>query len=102
MPPSDGVEDGRPHLQADENNYTDLRFSCQYDNPLEGEGGPKIGTILPNVAATLFGDNDLTSSDDSSDENDIYINDDINDYLFFNIYSGTILLTFAYRIITIT
>ena len=71
MPPSDGVEDGRPHLQADENNYTDLRFSCQYDNPLEGEGGPKIGTILPNVAATLFGDNDLTSSDDSSDENDV-------------------------------
>ena len=71
LPPSDGVEDGRPHLQADENNYTDLRFSCQYDNPLEGEGGPKIGTILPNVAATLFGDNDLTSSDDSSDENDV-------------------------------
>ncbi|XP_078338153.1 uncharacterized protein LOC111133112 isoform X2 [Crassostrea virginica] len=71
LPPSDGVEDGRAHLQADENNYTDLRFSCQYDNPLEGEGGPKIGTILPNVAVTLFGDNDLTSSDDSSDENDV-------------------------------
>ena len=71
LPPYDGVEDGRPHLQADENNYTDLRFSCMYDNPLEGEGGPKIGTTLPNVAATLFGNNDLTSSDDSSDENDV-------------------------------
>ena len=46
-----------------------------YDNPLEGEGGPKIGTTLPNAAATLFGDNDLTISDgecdDSSDENDV-------------------------------
>ena len=73
-----------------------------YDNPVEGEGGPKIGTTLPNAAAILFGDKDLTSSDDSSDENDIYINDDINDSLFFNIYSGNILLTFAYRIITIT
>ncbi|XP_078337911.1 uncharacterized protein LOC144626785 isoform X2 [Crassostrea virginica] len=71
LPPSDGVEDGRSHLQADENNYTDLRFSCMYDNPLEGEGDPKIGTTLPNAAAILFGDNDLTSSDDSSDENDV-------------------------------
>ena len=24
FPPSDGVEDGRPHTQADENNYIDL------------------------------------------------------------------------------
>ena len=68
--PSDGVEDGRSNLQADENNYADLRFSRMYENPLEGEGGPKIGTTLPNAAAILFGDNDLTSSDDSSDEND--------------------------------
>ncbi|XP_078337896.1 uncharacterized protein LOC144626775 [Crassostrea virginica] len=68
LPPSDGVEDGRSNLQADENNYPDLRFSRMYDNPLEGEGGPKIGTTLPNAAAILFGD--LTSSDDSSDEND--------------------------------
>ena len=74
FPSSDGVEDGRPHLQADENNYTDLRFSCMYDNPLEGKGGPKIGTTFPNAAATIIGDNDLTSSyeesNDSSDGND--------------------------------
>ncbi|XP_078313164.1 uncharacterized protein LOC144619398 isoform X2 [Crassostrea virginica] len=75
LPPSDVVEDGRPHLQAGENYYIDLRFSCMYDNPLEGEEGPKIGTTLPNAAATLFGDNDLTTydgeCDDSSDENDV-------------------------------
>ena len=74
FPSSDGVEDGRLHLQADENNYTDLRFSCMYDNPLEGKGGPKIGTTFPNAVATIIGDNDLTSSNeesnDSSDGND--------------------------------
>ncbi|XP_078337895.1 uncharacterized protein LOC144626774 isoform X2 [Crassostrea virginica] len=74
LPPSDRVEDGRSNLQADENNYTDLRFSRMYENPFEGEGGPKIGTTLPNAAVILFGDNDLTSSDDSSDENDVIEN----------------------------
>ena len=42
-----------------------------YDNLLEREGGPKIDTTLPNADATLFGDSDLISSDDESDDSSV-------------------------------